>query len=98
MANQPGLLQNAMGELGDFFAWLKETFQDGQVKRETLMDLGLDPDKDVQLQIPEGSLSNIDQYRQSVDADEVAFKSALHDLKILYTATKEFIKALLDDP
>jgi hypothetical protein len=98
MANQPGFLQSAIGEIGDFFSWLKKTFQDKEVKRQTLLDLGLDPDKDVELQIPDGSLNNIEQYRKSVDADDAAFKSAVHDVKILYHATKEFIKALLDNP
>ena len=98
MADQPGFLQSAIGEIGDFFLWLKEKLQDDQVRRETLLDLGLDPDKEVKLQIPDESISNIDQYRKSVNADDVAFQSALNDVKILYSATKEFIKALLDNP
>ena len=98
MPDQPGFLQNVIGEIGDFFLWLKEKLGDDQVRRETLLDLGLDPDKEVDVQIPEGSLSNIDQYRKSVNADDVAFKSAVNDVKILYNAIKEFVKALLDNP
>jgi hypothetical protein len=97
MAEQ-GFLQSAVGKIGDFFSWLKEKMQDEQVRRSTLLDLGLDPDKEVELQIPEDSLSNIDQYRKSVDADDMAFQSAVNDVKILYTATKEFVLAILDNP
>lgn len=98
MDKQPGFLQSVIGEIGDFFKWLKEKMADEEVRRHTLLDLGLDPDKEVEIQIPEGSINNIDQYRQSVDPDDVAFKSAVQDVKTLYTATKEFIKALLDNP
>lgn len=93
-----GFLQSAIGKTGDFFSWLKEKMQDDQVRRSTLLDLGLDPEKEVNLQIPEESLSNIDEYRRSVNADDVAFKSAVNDVKTLYTATKEFVKAILDNP
>ncbi len=93
-----GFLQSAVGKIGDFFSWLKEKMQDEQVRRSTLLDLGLDPDKEVGLQIPEDSLSNIDQYRKSVNPDDVAFQSAVNDVKTLYTATKEFVKAILDNP
>src|SRR5919107_1122866 len=98
MANQPGFLQSVIGEIGDFFKWLKEKMADKEVRRATLLDLGLDPNKEVEIQIPEESLNNIDQYRKSVNPDDAAFKSAVHDVKTLYTATKEFIKAILDDP
>ena len=61
MDNQPGFLQSAIGEIGDFFLWLKEKMQDEQVRRNTLLDLGLDPEKEVKLQIPGESINNIDQ-------------------------------------
>lgn len=98
MDKQPGFLQSVIGEIGDYFKWLKEKMADKEVRRHTLLDLGLDPDKEVEIQIPDGSINNIDQYRQSVDPDDVAFKSAVQDVKILYSATKEFIKAIMDNP
>ena len=98
MANEPGFLQSAIGKIGEFFLWLKEKMEDDQVRRDTLLDLGLNPDKDVSLQIPDDSINNIDQYRKSVNPDDAAFKSAVNDVKTLYSATKEFIKAVLDNP
>ena len=98
MANEPGFLQSIIGKIGEFFLWLKEKMQDDQVRRDTLLDLGLDPDKDVSLQIPDESINNIDQYRKSVNPGDVAFKSAVNDVKTLYSSTKEFIKALIDNP
>jgi hypothetical protein len=95
---EPGFLQSVIGKIGEFFLWLKEKMQDEQVRRSTLLDLGLDPDKEVELQIPDESLSNIDQYRKSVNPDDVAFQSAVNDVKTLYRATKEFVKAILDNP
>jgi Family of unknown function (DUF6603) len=98
MANEPGFLQSVIGKIGEFFLWLKEKMQDDQVRRDTLLNLGLDPDKEVSLQIPDGSLNNIDQYRKSVNPDDAAFKSAVNDIKTIYSATKEFIKAIIDNP
>jgi len=97
MDNQ-GFLQSVVGKIGEFLKWLKEEMEDDQVRRDTLLDLGLNPDKDVSLQIPEGSVDNIDQYRQSVNPDEVAFQSAVNDIKIIYSSLKEFIIAVIDDP
>ncbi len=98
MANEPGFLQSAIGKIGEFFLWLKEKMEDDQVRRDTLLNLGLNPDKDVKLQIPEDSVNNISEYQKSVNPDDLAFKSAVNDVKILYAATKEFIKAILDNP
>ena len=98
MANEPGFLQSVIGKIGEFFLWLKEKMEDDQVRRDTLLNLGLNPDKDVKLQIPEESVNNIDQYRKSVKPDDVAFQSAVNDVKILYSSTKEFIKVILDNP
>ena len=72
--------------------------QDDQVRRDTLLDLGLNPDKEVELKIPDESINHIDQYRNSVNADDVAFQSAVNDVKIIYSSIKEFILALVDDP
>lgn len=96
--DEPGFLQSAIGEIGEFFIYIKEKMQDKQVRRDTLLDLGLDPDKDVDIQIPEDSTNNIDQYRKSVDADDAAFQSAVKDVKILFNAVVEFVKAILDNP
>jgi hypothetical protein len=98
MDEKPGFLQSVVGEIGKFFLWLKEKMTDDQVRRDTLLDLGLDPDKEVKLQIPEESVNNIDQYHKSVNPDDVAFQSAVNDVKIIYSSLKDFIKALIDDP
>ncbi len=47
--DNPGFLQSAVGKIGEFFQWLKEKMEDDQVRRDTLIDLGLDPDKDAKL-------------------------------------------------
>jgi hypothetical protein len=80
-----GFLQSAVGKIGEFFSWLKEKMQDEQVRRSTLLDLGLDPDKEVELQIPEDSLSNIDQYRKSVNPDDVLFLTTRQKIRRTFT-------------
>ena len=47
MANEPGFLQSVIGKIGEFFLWLKEKMEDDQVRRDTLLNLGLNPAKDV---------------------------------------------------
>ena len=96
--DDPGFVQSVIGKIGEFLIWLKEKMQDEKVRRDTLLDIGLDPNKEVELQIPDESLNNIDQYRKSVNPDDAAFKSAVNDLKTIYTAIKDFILALVDDP
>ncbi|QGY44857.1 hypothetical protein GM418_14625 [Maribellus comscasis] len=97
MDNQ-GFLQSAVGKIGEFVEWLKEKMEDEQVRRDTLLDLGLDPDTDTKLDIPEDSVNNINQYQKSINPDDVAFQSAVNDVKIIYSSLKEFIKAVVDDP
>ncbi len=96
--DNPGFLQSAIGKIGEFFQWLKEKMEDDQVRRDTLLNLGLNPDTDAKLDIPGDSISNISQYQKSVNPDEVAFQSAVNDVKIIYSSLKEFIKAVIDDP
>lgn len=98
MDENSGFLQSVVGKIGEFFLWLKEKMQDDQVRRDTLLDLGLNPDKEVELQIPDESINNIDQYRNSVNPDDAAFKSAVNDVKIIFSSIKGFIKAVIDDP
>lgn len=98
MEEEPGILQSALGKIIDFILWLKEKMEDEKVRRDVLLDLGLDPDTDVELQIPEESVDNINEYRQSINPDNVAFKSALNDVKIVFNSIKEFITAFIDDP
>lgn len=97
MDNQ-SFLQSAVGKIGEFFQWLKEKMEDDQVRRDTLLDLGLDPDTDAELDIPEDSVNNIAEYQKSVNPDDVAFQSAVNDVKIIYSSLKEFIKDVIDDP
>jgi hypothetical protein len=97
MDNQ-GFLQSAIGKIGEFFKWLKEKMEDDQVRRETLLNLGLNPDTDAELDIPDDSLDNISEYQKSVNPGEVAFQSAVNDVKIIYSSLKEFIKSVIDDP
>ena len=96
--NEPGFLQSAVGKIGEFFQWLKDKMEDDQVRRETLLDLGLNPDKDAKLTFPTNSINNINEYQKSVNPDDVAFKSAVNDVKITLFFPKEFIKAVIDDP
>jgi hypothetical protein len=60
--------------------------------------LGLNPDTDTELDIPDDSINNIREYQKSVNPDEVAFQSAVNDVKIIYSSLKEFIKNVIDDP
>ena len=97
MDNQ-SFIQSAVGKIGEFFQWLKEKMEDDQVRRDTLVDLGLNPDTDAKLDIPEDSVNNISEYKKSVNPDDVAFQSAVNDIKIIYSSLKEFIIAVIDDP
>jgi hypothetical protein len=91
MADQKGFLQNLLGEIVDLISWIKETLQDPEARKATLLDLGLDPNVNSDATIPETSVDNINQYRNSVDPDEEAFKLAVQDVKAFYQAVKEFI-------
>ena len=82
--DNPGFLQSVVGKIGEFFQWLKEKMEDDQVRRDTLLDLGLNPDKEAKLNIPDESINNINQYQKSVNPDDAAFNSAVNDVKILY--------------
>ncbi len=96
--DDPGFLQSAIGKIGEFFLWLKEKMEDEQVRRDTLLDLGLNPDTDAELDIPEDSVNNISEYQKSLNPDDAAFQSAVNDVKIIYSSLKEFIIAVIDDP
>ncbi len=98
MDEKPNFLQSLIGEIGELFLELKKKMSDKEVRRDTLMDLGLDPDKEVEPQLSDEAISNIKQYRESVDPDDIAFQSAVHDVKTLFAATKEFIGSFIDDP
>lgn len=103
--NQTGFIQDSIGKLGDFFSWISETLQDPSVRRSTLINLGLDPDKEKkdddennENKAPEVKTSAINQYRNSVNPDEIAYQSALIDIQQSYESIKGFVTALIDDP
>lgn len=102
-STENGLLQNAMGELGDFFSWIQKALQDEQVRRTTLLSLGLDPDADKEddgkaAEPPNLKLDSIQQYRQSVNPDEVAHQSAVAEAKKFVQFLKDYLKAFKADP
>ena len=92
MADPKGFLQDLLGEAGDLIAWVHKTLQDPEARKATLLDLGLDPNENNDAAIEETSIDNIKRYRNAVDPDEAAFRSAVQDLKSFYQAVKEYIK------
>jgi hypothetical protein len=94
--NQNGLLKSAIGSIGDFFSWIKKSLQDDEVRRATLLDLGLDPDEEHPL--PDAPLDNVQQYRKSVDPDEAAYQSAVGDIKGFLLAFKDYFASFSDNP
>jgi hypothetical protein len=59
MDETPNFLQSIIGEIGEFFLALKKKMSDKEVRRDTLLDIGLDPDKEVDLQLSDESIANI---------------------------------------
>jgi hypothetical protein len=92
MADPKGFLQDLLGEAGDLIAWVRKTLQDPEARKATLLDLGLDPNENNDAAIADTSIDNIKRYRDAVDPDEAAFRSAVQDLRAFYQALKEFIK------
>ena len=87
------LVQKAIGWIGGYFAWLKETLASETARREVLADLGYTPDTTPSVDIDDGHLSSIDAYRTNANPTEDAFYSTWGDIMAVVEAVRAFVDA-----
>jgi hypothetical protein len=92
------IFQWIIGELGDILIWIRDNIHDDAVRREVLIDLGLDPDLQSNAPLPQGSNDNIELYRNAVNPDKEALNQALLDIRILVGSFKDFLVPFVQDP
>lgn len=95
MSKKKHVLQRIIGAFGDFFAWVRETLSDDEVRAAIYADLGLDPVKAKEAPAPDFAeqQDSIDRYRKTVDPDAAAFAAAVADIKAIYTAISSSVEA-----
>ncbi len=87
------LVQKAIGWIGGYFSWLKETLASETARREILADLGYAPDTTPAVDIDDAHLSSIDAYRTNADPTEDAFYSTWGDIMAVVEAIRAFVDA-----
>jgi hypothetical protein len=92
------LVQRSVGGFADFFRWARDRLAEDTVRREVLVDLGLNPAATARVQVPDARLDSIDRYRQRVDPDKEALTAAIEDVKALYDAVRAFVEASAGGP
>jgi Family of unknown function (DUF6603) len=90
---QKGLVQRAIGWIGGYLAWVKETLASDTAKREVLADLGYFPDTPAPLIIEDSQLTSIDAYRKNANPTESAFLSTWGDIVTVVEAIRGFVDA-----
>jgi hypothetical protein len=92
-APQQNIVQRAIGWIGGYLAWIKETLASDRARAEILADLGYLPDTPAPLIIEDEQLSSIDAYRKNTDVTESSFLSTWGDIMTVVEAIRGFIDA-----
>lgn len=89
------LLQNLVRELRQLIDPLVVAAEDQAVRREVVLELGLDPGANTpNLNLPQSSLNSINDYLGKSDPDLEAFYSVVQDIILVSNAIDDFIQAL----
>ena len=87
----PSLVQDAVGWVGGYLAWLKDRLESDTARRAVLVDLGLDPEQVPPSPVANAPLDSITRYRQATDPDEQAFLAVWQDIVTVVEAVEAFV-------